>query len=103
MRQVIRNRILYELREGEGTRWWRASKRVLRDFPLRFARGIVGTPSSQPPLVILKAYLDLLRIGRRLVSESHDKAEWQRYLEDLGWPPSQSKGCTLRDEASAMA
>ena len=101
MRQVIRNRVLYELRESGEARGWGVLQRILHDFPRRLARGIVGTPSSQPPTIILKAYGDLLRIGRRLISESHDEAEWQRYLEDLGWPPSQKEVSAPMDEAPA--
>ena len=91
MRQVIRNRVLYELREGEEARWRAALRWFLRDFPHRLARGLVGTPSSQPPLVTLRAYADLLGLGRRLVSQSHDEALWAQYLDNLGWPPSQRR------------
>jgi hypothetical protein len=87
MRQVIRNRVLYELREHDGSRWWEALRRFLIDFPHRLARGLAGTPSSQPPRVTLQAYGDLLRLRRRLVSSSYDEARWAQYLENLGWPP----------------
>ena len=87
MRQVIRNRVLYELREGDGPRWWTAVRRFLLDFPHRLARGVAGTSSSQPPLVTLKAYGDLLRIFDRLVSERRDEAKWMAYLDEIGWPP----------------
>jgi len=87
MRQVIRNRMLYELRDGEGLRWWTAVRRFLLDFPHRLARGLVNTPSSQPPLVTLKAYGDLLRIVDRLLSKRRDQAEWTAYLDEIGWPP----------------
>jgi GT2 family glycosyltransferase len=87
MRQVVRNRVLYELREGETARWRAVLNRFLRDFPRRLARGLAGTPSSQPPVVTLKAYGDLLRLGRRIVSSSYDEKKWRQYLADLGWPP----------------
>jgi hypothetical protein len=87
MRQVIRNRVLYELREGDRPRWQAALDRFLWDFPYRLARGLVGTPSSQPPTVTLKAYGDLLRIGRRVFSSGYDAAVWKRYLNKIGWPP----------------
>ena len=89
MRQVIRNRVLYRLREGEEPRWPAALSWFLRDFPYRLARGLVGTPSSQPPAVTLKAYGDLLRLGRRVFSSSYDEARWHECLADLEWPPSQ--------------
>lgn len=99
MRQVIRNRVLYELREGEEPRWGSALGWFLRDFPHRFARGLVGTPSSQPPRVTLRAYRDLLGLGRRLVSESYDEAMWRQYLDTLGWPPSQRRAAAEQEAA----
>jgi GT2 family glycosyltransferase len=101
MRQVIRNRVLYELREGDRPRWRAALDRFLRDFPHRLARGLAGTPSSQPPRVTLQAYGDLLRLGRRLASSSHDEAKWNEYLADLGWPPSHTEAPTCTEEVSA--
>ena len=88
MRQVIRNRVLYELREGDRPRWRAALSRFLFGFPHRLMRGLIGTPSSQPPQVTLRAYGDLLRLGRRVFSSSYDESEWQKYLDELGWPPS---------------
>ena len=102
MRQVIRNRVLYELREGEKPRWQAALSRFLVDFPHRLARGLVGTPSSQPPQVTLRAYGDLLRLGRRVFSSLYDQSEWKEYLSDLGWPPSQREApAPLKETPSA--
>lgn len=89
MRQVIRNRVLYELRESDEPRWRGAARWVFKDLPRRLARGVIGTPSSQPPTVTLKAYGDLLRLGRRVVSARHDEAAWHTYLDEMGWPPEQ--------------
>jgi GT2 family glycosyltransferase len=86
-RQVIRNRVLYELRERETRRWRAVLSRFLHDFPRRLARGLIGTPSSQPPVVTLKAYGDLLRLWKRAISSSYDEKKWQEYLADLEWPP----------------
>lgn len=88
MRQVIRNRMLYELREGDTSRWRAFLGRVLRDFPHRLARGLLNTPSSQPPSVTLKAYVDVLRLGRRFVSSTYDEQQWRTYLHSIGWPPA---------------
>lgn len=102
MRQVIRNRVLYELREGEPSRWRAALSRFLRDFPHRLARGLAGTPSSQPPAITLRAYGDLLRLGQRVFSSSYDEKKWREYLEDLGWPPrSTSISPAVRKESGA--
>ena len=99
MRQVIRNRVLYELREGDGPRWRAALGRLLYDFPYRLARGLAGTPSSQPPSVTVRAYGDLLRLGRRVVSSGHDAAMWKQYLNEIGWPPrSTTRSLTSGDE-----
>ena len=88
MRQVIRNRMLYRLREVKKGRFGVALRRTCTDFPRRLARGILGTPSSQPPVATLRAYMDLLRIGPRLVSKAYDEKHWARYLNNLGWPPA---------------
>ena len=88
MRQVIRNRMLYRLREQEGSRLAMALRWMLADFPRRLARGILGTASSQPPGVTLQAYGDLLQIAPRLVSKTYDEKQWRRYLNTLGWPPA---------------
>lgn len=86
-RQVIRNRALYELRESDEPRWRGAARWVFGDLPRRIVRGVIGTPSSQPPTVTLQAYSDLLRLGRRFVSARYDEAAWHAYLEEIGWPP----------------
>lgn len=88
MRQVLRNRILYRLRTAARPRWQAALGWFLADFPRRLARGLVGTPSSQPPAVTLQAYGDLVRLGRRVVSAAYDGAQWRAYLQRLGWPPA---------------
>lgn len=88
MRQVIRNRVLYELRESDKPRWRGAARWVVADLPRRLARGLVGTASSQPPLVTLQAYRDLLQLGWRFVSDRSDEAAWQAYLSAIDWPPS---------------
>lgn len=98
MRQALRNRVLYEVREGEKPRWWTTMNWVLGDFPYRLARGLVGTPSSQSPAVTLQAYGDVLRLGRRLVSQSHDERTWKQYLTEVGWPPARCQTAPKQDE-----
>jgi GT2 family glycosyltransferase len=87
MRQLIRNRVLYHVRGTQKARWQSALRWAVRDFPRRLARGLVGTTSSQPPLITLKAYGDLMQLGPRILSRSHDRALWQQYLDEIGWPP----------------
>jgi len=85
MRQIIRNRVIYQLREA-GTKRRRGALRWFgRDLPRRLVRGLMQTPSSQPPGVTLGAYGDLVRLLPRLVSEKRDEAAWQAYLHELGW------------------
>ena len=86
MRQIIRNRLLYQLRESDQPRLPQVLRQILFDFPRRLARGILKTPSSQPPLVVLKAYGDLLKIAVRLASERRDQEAWEAYLAGIGWP-----------------
>jgi hypothetical protein len=90
---------LYEFREQEGPRWQKAVGKFFRDFPWRFARGIAGTPSSQPPSVTLRAYWDLLTISRRLISQTCDERAWKNYLEEIGWRKNiASKNIDIKDE-----
>lgn len=86
MRQIIRNRLLYGLREAGTGRVRRVLKHTLVDLPRNLARGIARTPSSQPPVVTLRAHWDLLQLFGRLVSQRHDEQQWQQYLEAIGWP-----------------
>ena len=102
MRQVIRNRILYELRKRRTPRWWAALGWFAGDFPRRLARGCLRTPSSQPPAVTVKAYGDLIRLGPRLVSRSADRNAWERYLEELGWPPDRRSSPRQRPANQAI-
>ena len=85
MRQVIRNRILFQIRESEKPRLAMAAGYVIIDLPKRLLRGILKTPSSQPPSATLKAYRDLLGIANRLVSRRRDLKAWESYLNEIGW------------------
>lgn len=85
MQLLVRNRLLYRLREAGGPRLWGLLKHFAISFPRNLARGVVGTPSSQPPSVTLKAHADLLRLGGRLVSRRLDEQAWQAYLDEIGW------------------
>jgi len=86
MRQILRNRLLYALRASSRPRLSGLAGHVLIDLPRRLARGLLRTPSSQPPLVVLQAQGDLLRIAGRVVSRRLDERAWQSYLDEMGWP-----------------
>lgn len=87
-RQILRNRMLYQFREGDGPYGSKLVRRFVFDFPRRLARGLVGTPSSQPPLITIRAYADLLALGRRVLSRRADQKRWKEYLNEIDWPPS---------------
>ena len=87
-RQILRNQILYQFRESDGAYSPKLLRRLALDFPYRLARGLAGTPSSQPPLVTFKAYTDLLRWGLRVFSRRADQRRWEQYLEEIDWPQS---------------
>lgn len=86
MRQIIRNRLLYRLREQGDTRWPLLLRHLLIDLPRNLVRGLLRTPSSQPPSVTIQAHLDLLQIAGRLVSRQIDERAWEAYLTETGWP-----------------
>ncbi|HEX7069343.1 MAG TPA: hypothetical protein VF190_00995, partial [Rhodothermales bacterium] len=66
----------------------------LADMPKNLARGLAGTPSSQPPGVTLQAVQDLARIGGRLLSRRIDESRWLAYLAEIGWPPVNGRAAT---------
>ena len=86
MRQIIRNRTIYRLRDSSLPRPISYIKTLGFEMPRRLFRGVWGTASSQPPSVVLSAYSDLLRLATRLVSKRVDKKVWSSYLEEIGWP-----------------
>ncbi len=83
MRQIIRNRLIYNVRHSGKSRlrvllgYWTVQ------FPRNLARGILRTPSSQPPIVTLAAAGDLLRLTPRLVSRHRDKQLLQKSQRSL--------------------
>lgn len=85
-RLILRNRTLYNFRRWGGSRSRALLHHATKDLPRRLVRGALRTPSSQPPLTVLQAQLDLLKLGRRLFSRRSDEAAWKEYLELLGWP-----------------
>ncbi len=85
MRQIIRNRVIYQVRRNDEKRLKILFKFLINDFPRRLARGFLQTPSSQPPAVTIAAYLSLFKIFHRLVSSDIDKSYWQEYLHSINW------------------
>ncbi len=85
MRLLLRNRLIYRLREDRRPRWLELARFFGVEVPHRLVRGMLRTPSSQPPGVVLQAAGDVLGIGSRMMSPSRDLCNWMRYLEELGW------------------
>ncbi len=85
MRQIIRNRGIYWIRHGQGTRLKKVAALFFLDFPRRFLRGLLHTPSSQPYGVVASAYRDLLQEVPRLLSSQRDGEAFRRYLRSIGW------------------
>lgn len=100
MRQIIRNRLLYKLRLSDPSRLSELVSHFLIRLPRNLVRGILKTPSSQPPGVTLKAHFDLLRIWGRLISKKQDEALWHEYLRRLGWPQCLSHTPTREEDNS---
>ncbi len=85
MRQILRNRMIHRVRAEGTNRGRRLLAFALFDLPWRLARGVLRTPSSQPPGVTLGAYADLLPLLGRLLSARRDAQVWQAYLDRIGW------------------
>ena len=86
MRQIIRNRVIYQLRESRKPRWLGLMRFFGLEVPHRLMRGMLGTKSSQPPMVVLQAAGDVGRILDRLWISTRDKNLWEEYLSGIGWP-----------------
>ena len=106
MRQIIRNRCILKLRYRGTERCAAACRQFIISFPHGLMRGILRTPSSQPPTVQLGSHLDLLKILPRISSKKRDDQIWQEYLREIGWPKSANRkgtGRTLDSNSSPNA
>jgi len=90
-RQIVRNRVIHRVRSADRSRR-RTLARHLTSLPRNLARGLLGTPSSQPPLALLAGHWDLIRVADRLLSRRRDEAMWQSDLRRLGWPARMDPG-----------
>ena len=82
---ILRNRVIHDLRQKPGGRWHRLLGHLLFEFPRRFARGFLRTNSSQPLACTWRAYLGVLALATRLVSERRDQEAWHRHLDRIAW------------------
>ena len=85
MKQIIRTLIIYKVRESNSKRCRTLFNYFLQAFSRRIVRGILNTPSSQPPLVTVAAYLSLLGMFHRLLSIQIDESLWKEYLHSINW------------------
>lgn len=86
MRQVLRNRAIYNFREMGSRRLSAIASYFGATVPRNLLRGLLRTPSSQPVGVQVSAIADLVRDLPRFASERADSLAWRSYLDELGWP-----------------
>ncbi|QXD16184.1 glycosyltransferase family 2 protein [Rhodocaloribacter litoris] len=85
MRLLLRNRLIYRLREDRRPRWLELARFFGHEVPHRLIRGLLRTPSSQPPDVVLQAARDVGGLIGRLGSRTNDTVCWQSYLRQIEW------------------
>jgi len=71
--QIIRNRVIYEVRHSGRSRLQVLLSFWMWSLPRNLLRGLIGTPSSQHPKATLAAAADLLRLTPRLLSRTKDQ------------------------------
>lgn len=101
-RLIIRNQMIFKLRQQGDARLPMVLKILFQEFPRRLIRGVLQTSSSKPPAVVLKAYGDLAKIGWRLVSAQSDNDAWTSYLAEMGWPHA-IPGLNATDQVHSQA
>jgi len=84
-RWVLRNRVIYRVRQGSHLRMKAFLKHFVFAFPRHLMRSCIGTKSSKPVSAVLKAFMDLLQIVPHLISERIDQQKWKSFLNESGW------------------
>lgn len=90
-RWVLRNRVIYRLRQGGASRMLPFLKHFVFAFPRHFIRACIGTESSKPVSAVIKAFWDLIQIMPRLLSERSDQQKWQSFLDESRWNRTTTK------------
>ncbi len=85
MIQIIRNRLIYRLRNDEKNRMWIFLTFLLFNLPKNLLRGLLNTESSQPCFVTLKALISVIRVSPRICSKRRDLSAWKTYLDRIAW------------------
>lgn len=83
--QIIRNRLIYDLRDPNHSRFGRLLKHYCHDFPRNIIRGLLKTESSQPLAATFRANQAILEILWRITSDRRDQAQWEQYLHEIDW------------------
>jgi len=96
-RLIVRNRVIHQMRDAGANRLGAFLRYSLYRLPYNLGRSLWGTPSSQRLSTLVGGHIDLLPLLDRLLSEQSDERHWQKYLDELGWPPSAT------DHASQMS
>ncbi|RME63982.1 MAG: hypothetical protein D6790_03865, partial [Caldilineae bacterium] len=84
MRLLLRNRLIYRLREDRRPRWLELARFFGVEVPHRLIRGMLRTPSSQPPGVVLQAAGDVLGVIGRVAIRKRDERLWNKYVDGYG-------------------
>jgi GT2 family glycosyltransferase len=90
-RWVLRNRVIYRLRQGGSSRLEPFMKHFVLAFPRHFLRACIGRKGSNPVSAVSKAFLDLIQILPRLISDQTDKQKWQAFLDEFQWNQTKTK------------
>lgn len=81
-RALVRNRLIHKVRERGHDRLGVLAKHLCYTLPVNLTRGILRTESSQPFLSTLGAHWDLMKVFGRLVSATHDRNQWLKFVAE---------------------
>lgn len=84
-RWVLRNRVIYRLRQGGAPRWRLFLRHMIYEFSYQFIRACLGTKSSKPITAVTGAFFDLLKLVPRLISKRLDQEKWHSFLNEMNW------------------
>jgi GT2 family glycosyltransferase len=85
-RQIVRNRIIFRVRNAGKRRVRQLGREWLWELPRQLGRRLLDRPASKSIGVLLGGYWDAAHLSRRLVSAKHDSHVWCAYLAAIGWP-----------------
>jgi N-acetylglucosaminyl-diphospho-decaprenol L-rhamnosyltransferase len=101
-RQIVRNRVLHEIRSAGADRGRALIRYFAATFPRRLARSLVGR-SAHSPMQFLAGHLDLIPLVPRLIAQKRDVAALQRDLRGAASPESVVEPEQVADDESPVA